>query len=1006
MKFLVLHLSDIHLLNETSYSSKNIESITNTLTFTDEISHIFLIISGDITFDGSKDQFIIADCFYDDLCTSLKTKFSSVPIKIFVVPGNHDNDYTTGMLTTEELTTITKSGTQEKYLLNELDKLKNFFEHAKQYNCFVDNNYIIHSQVIQISEMRIKINLINTATFSSRQTDNGLHFISDTELEKLSSNSNHDFTLSIMHHPPHCFCQHTKNLAETILEQKSDLLLLGHEHNTASKKIVNQNNFCSVNVLSGGKLANKGDWSQSEFYYGILDTTTRTYDLYEYKRSSTEPIYVRTRNSQIAIDKSSTNQYGVIPKKQFINELLNDSKFIITDNILNYYVFPLLSEQISSEHHKTNKEISSLDTFVKELQEQRKIIVWGKDNSGKSAFAKNIFMHFSATKFVLYLTSSSITSNKFDRIIKTSFEDIYTDDHIAYEKFLQAPFEDKLLILDDADKIDEAYFEEFLNFVDKNFGFILQLAKNNVEFDIKERLKQRALKQSYRIFELCPFYADKRKELVSNIINLLSSQEDISRDKKIALICDTLTRQKRFYGMHPEFIILLTQYYHTHMSEALQNQDNLFSKVFENNIVNLLTSTVKKITVDKVFILLDKIAFKMHTDKKYPMSQEDIIDIIKTYNEEFNSDVNISSFLETLVKSKIFTQNMNFYSFKENSYYAYFIAREIRRKFTEEGDFSEFEKILRHACFSINSDIMMFVTYIVDNVKLIRHIMCRAKEFASKWTEFELYPITISYLSDTNQLQVKNVSDADRTLLTNHQAELEKEEKRQNNDIVIDYGYDEDNLSLLDEMLRAMSLMMVLSRTLPSFEHMMKKQDKEECVELIYTLPLKIFNTWATEVEKSKQELIEDIKLLYDTDYRKDDKFQEDGTALNILRWESISLLLELMNSSMGNATKENTLRYIDAFDYKDTIPHKIEHLMSLDKRDAVEEFIKEAEDLYVEQKQSLPKLMIQRVARHFMLYSQNIRRENLQRLNAKLWEGKLESKNLIIQKELISKKD
>ena len=79
---------------------------------------------------------------------------------------------------------------------------------------------------------------------------------------------------------------------------------------------------------------------------------------------------------------------------------------------------------------------------------------------------------------------------------------------------------------------------------------------------------------------------------------------------------------------------------------------------------------------------------------------------------------------------------------------------------------------------------------------------------------------------------------------------------------------------------------------------------------------------------------------------------------------------------------------------------------MSLDKRDAVDEFVKEAEIIYEGQKQTLPKLMTKRVARHFMLYSQNIRRENSQRLNAKLWDGKLETKPLLIQKELISRKD
>ena len=46
------------------------------------------------------------------------------------------------------------------------------------------------------------------------------------------------------------------------------------------------------------------------------------------------------------------------------------------------------------------------------------------------------------------------------------------------------------------------------------------------------------------------------------------------------------------------------------------------------------------------------------------------------------------------------------------------------------------------------------------------------------------------------------------------------------------------------------------------------------------------------------------------------------------------------------------------------------EHLMGLDKRDAVNEFVKESEAIFASQKLQLPKLMVQRVTRHYMLTS------------------------------------
>lgn len=79
---------------------------------------------------------------------------------------------------------------------------------------------------------------------------------------------------------------------------------------------------------------------------------------------------------------------------------------------------------------------------------------------------------------------------------------------------------------------------------------------------------------------------------------------------------------------------------------------------------------------------------------------------------------------------------------------------------------------------------------------------------------------------------------------------------------------------------------------------------------------------------------------------------------------------------------------------------------MSLDKRDAVSEFMSEVETLFQNQRQSLPKLMIQRVARHFMLTSKKIQRANIQRLNSKLWDGQLKSTELLVQKNRNNKKE
>lgn len=288
--------------------------------------------------------------------------------------------------------------------------------------------------------------------------------------------------------------------------------------------------------------------------------------------------------------------------------------------------------------------------------------------------------------------------------------------------------------------------------------------------------------------------------------------------------------------------------------------------------------------------------------------------------------------------------------------------------------------------------------------------MDKAEEYTVAWDEFTVNPITIPYLSDVEQLKVEAIDEVDKEKSQEEEIQKERQlEQAKDNEIVCDglYSYDEqEELPFMKIIIRALSLLVIISRTLPSFEHMMKKADKEKCVRLIYSLPLKIFNVWALEVEGMKIDLIDEIKNLNEWDYRKEKVKLDDSSVLNYLRWESISLLMEMMNSAIGNATKKNTYKFLDTFDYKCADLYKIEHLMGLDKRDSVEEFIKEAEDLYAEQKQQLPKLMVQRVARHFIITSKKIQRVDIQKLNAKLWDGKLNQSAVLIQKRRNEKKE
>lgn len=1006
MKILVLHLSDIHFEKRRDYSNKNLVGIINTLKTIDEFSSVIVVISGDVAFGGKRKQYEVAYYFLANLKNRIKDEFDIGSVEFIIVPGNHDVDYDKGMLTHAELENIFKQNIQDLNLVDESRKMNAFYNHANGLQCFQDKKRFVCTKDIVINENILHFNLINTAAFSSLEEDQGLHYLSAVDMNLLSTEKKSDYVITVMHHPHHWFISSMKKELEKIIYEKSDLIFVGHEHYSSSMHIGMNN--AQVKIYAGGELSNKGDWSNSEFYVGLLELESREYNVLRYKWDVQHELYTRVSKEKTILSKNRVNKYELSPIKEYLDDLLQDKKYMISPRFTDYYVFPRMEEEVINEH-RMGKEPAEIDAFIGEIKRDKRIIIMGRNDSGKSVLLKMLFSKIIETKVALFVRSYDVKRD-YDKTIKNVFEESYSDKQYEYEKFRQIPSVDKVLLLDNADNILDNDLEEFLIKAEREFDYIIYTCGKVVELDIKERIKRGALEERYTRYRIQSFYSDKRKELVTGIVRILINRDEQAQDNIIHLLCEALAKQKNLFRMDPDFIVQFTKYYCNNIGETIQNDGEIFSKVFEANIVSLIKPYAKKINVDKILIILDKIAYSIHCNKKYPMNQAEICGVIEQYNEDFDSEINFAEFLEILVNSRILVKNKTEYYFQEKNYLAYFVAREIKRRCIEEQDYTEFSKALNFACYGINADILLFVTYITDNLNLIRMMMDKADECTNEWSEFSVSPISIPYLSDVEQLKVKSIEESDKEKTENEELQREKQlEKEHEEEIVCGeiYSYDEKKeLTLMKKMIRSFSLLIIISRTLPSFEHMMKKQDKEKCVQQIYQMPLKIFNVWALQVEANKLELIDEIKSIHDWDYRKEKVELDDNDVLNYLRWESVSLLMEMMNSSIGNATKINTYKFLDAFDYNSDILYRIEHLMGLDKRDAVNEFVKESEEIFASQKLQLPKLMVQRVTRHYMLTSKKIQRQNIQRLNSKLWDGKLNQSALLISKDRNRRKE
>lgn len=1014
MRVLFLHLSDLHLEKNGDIDDSCICEIGNALSIDSigKIDKVFIFVTGDIAFSGKKSQYFLYISLKNKLIDQIKKRVSNnTLIHVYLVPGNHDICYPNHELTRESCESVINNSTDTSFVSD----IKPFLEYENDFLSFSGHqhslslrNPLFVRNVVDIGGFTIEINLINSTVFSlCHDNDQGLHFLPDSIISKLRAPSGADMAITLMHHSHQWFNDKCKAVLEQALMEKNTMLFYGHEHYQASQTI-SYNGIQPAQVFSGGSLCNRGDWTKSEFFSCIFDTDIFSFKQYDFSWNNEEKIYMK----KLVVDtklcpKPSTGIPAITSR--FVESVLMESRVGINGNLQDFYVFPGVSKELLRREDKP-EEILDISRFVSLFNEVKHIEIIGSDTSGKSAFLKALFNQYKSHKYVLLCRIEDISSGNRHRIIKAIFESIYGESPETYQKFEQSPSENKIILIDDLHLVDPKKVDTFLAGIEEEFGYVLYTTSTTIKLDIKERIRAAISKDSYTCYRLLPLRMDKRKELVEKYVKIKYPSYSPQMCKEIEdRVLHTLELQRRYVPLTPEIILRFIENYSNYQMESIQNDTSIFGKVFEASITNaLLPNVAGSLTVDKAFVILGKIAFFIHKNKKYPIAEEDVFSLVQNYCQEYGTSISSIDFISSALKSRILSRcSDNGLKFCNNNYLAYFIAYEICINEDKEA----LENCLKCSCFGINANILIFVSYITNKLSLIEYLLNTANQLIVSGKEFAFGMDEISFLSGyKSDFTVSLLPPTEEDIEKDQQASIEKDKNElesANIDVISIYDYDETELTKTEnQIIRSISLMSLIARCLPIFEHRLKKTEKERLVETLYRLPNTVFFIWANEVEKHYTELISLISNMESNEFTRHKLSIEEASQL--LRWNSISLLLELYYLVANYAYRENTFEYLtemaqSAFTFENET-HYIEYLIILGQAKRISQFIATGKQLKDSTKNSMAQLALIRTVQHIMLKGA-ANRKQLDQLKSIFFPG-IRSKEVLISRKAEERKE
>lgn len=973
MKLLIIQLSDMHFENEEQVYSVKIEKMIAAIDAKAHADECIIIISGDMASKGIKTEYCYVKKFVKNLLWELdKKSFKNKTIHVCTVPGNHDIDFSMLDVNIKDILKAYRDKNVDELKMRYIDNMQSYFSYATEYG-FFDDDKIISKKVIEYGDKKVGFVLCNTAPLSllgGTAEDMGNHYFSDSELKKIDEATDADINILVLHHSIEWLRTSYKEKLRKSITKKYSLVISGHEHSSLGQSSQIDNSgvvqFIQGNALQGYTEEGNG-------------FCTLTIDLDDFLIEGFSYIWKNSLYlpNKIIDSKICTSSFGDIElRNDFQDQIVYDS---CKRKIDDYYVFPGVTYNTLDEKNNIQRvDIDDEQKLFNFLDNRSHTVITGEHKSGKSLLARRIFKYFYDNgKKPLLIEASNINNRRIEKTIDYAFQEEYKTDDCAYEKYKQLDKSQRIIIIDEADMLSSRTLDKLMNFLEKQMSQIIVCSEDHIDLNVRKQVVDTLVHEDDLTLNIKPFLYDKRKILISNILK--HSSKDYNIEVETRKINDLINMQVKYFNLDPEFIISFVNQYEMDINFKFTAGINVFNVVYESSIKNQIIVNSAGIDPTHVINILRELAYKMHFEKRSSVKIADISQIAEDYKKNYRQKVSIRAFIDAALNAKILIENENEYRFKDRTIIAYFVAQALNQKYNQAEDIKQNLKLLlKELCFSINSDIVLFLALITNNPKFINVIIEGAKQHFENQEELSFDKKNVEYILDTN-LPIKD-SLPDKDEKKQRENELAKQEEKVKLtdliELVNEYDYTEADLEKFEnKVIISFKYLEILSKTLPAFCQNMKANQQDRLVEIIYRCPnqflFMIFKDIADNIDEFTNDLYSEISAL-----RKEKNIAEISIqgVRKVLKQISSVIVIALYQFMTSTCSNEQSIEALNAFGFTNNSNYKLQNLMMVARTNDVNAFSKKVKALDKQLENNLSKSIIRFTVRDFFLRNSNIK--------------------------------
>jgi 3',5'-cyclic AMP phosphodiesterase CpdA len=869
LQIALLHLSDIHIDSGKLPVLSRASSIASALhEVAPHASACVVIISGDVAYSGQVAQYDAALKFLDDLRNSLLAYPAIKTVEFVAVPGNHDCNFT-GQSDIREFLLRDTDALYESDVQPGSDRVKAIL--GVQNNFFAFHASLTRSKelpfeerlsfgrLVTLGNYKIKFHCYNTAWLSRQHELQGKLFFPLQALEPLPVDAS--ISLSLFHHPYNWLDANNFRLLKDTVEQTSDIVFTGHEH---------QLGFSSIERFSGERLqyvegvALRGEGGEldSAFNVMLLDLDNAEERLHTFQWNGR--VYVsRDTKTWTALIKNPARERHLFRVNQKYVDWLSDPgaafhhKRVRQLRLMDFFVFPDF-RQVSIETLFQGKKPRTL--YSKDALEYFRttslVVISGEEDSGKTALLRHLYLKLSDSFVPLLLAGSDlrgkVTEKRLEKVIGDKVKEQY--DSAALSRFRQLDPSRLLLLIDDFDESNQTRGDEYrlMTLLRNQFGRVIVTTSDT--FRIRDLTWVSAVDDALRDFamlEIKELGHRLRAHLIHKWLSLgresasdLSTLEfEVRATEKII----TSLLGRRVVPKNAFNILTLL-----HMMEAAQPQatfDGSYGALYEVLIKTSVSLAASEATedIEPTFTYASLVAYQMYEHDRSGLSETELRRIHTDYVNRFHFPSDFQKMLRELIKAKVLEQTNGTHRFKYPHIYYYFVAKYFERAIRRNDQHSaELREKLRRMSERLHNreyaNIILFYVHLAEDWETTTYIIDAAERiFANE--EVANLDSDVGFVNrlhkETSKLSLPDTDiERHQDEYRRQKDEAEQDESEEALSLERDAKYD-DRLSELNKVDIAFKTLDVLGQVLRSLAPTFEGDQKLKVTHCCYNLGLR-----------------------------------------------------------------------------------------------------------------------------------------------------------------------